>query len=40
MLQPGASLAGTISGWAGGLNSTIMATTPGAVYTGLAIDTA
>ena len=35
-----ANLNGTISGWAGGLTSTIEATTPGAVYTGLAIDTA
>ena len=35
-----ANLNGTISGWAGGLTSTIMATTPGAVYTGLAIDAA
>ena len=33
-------LNGTISGWAGGLTSTVQATTPGAVYTGLAIDTA
>ena len=29
-----------ISGWAGGLTSSIQATTPGAVYPGLAIDTA
>jgi uncharacterized protein (TIGR03118 family) len=35
-----ADLNGTISGWAGGLTSTIKATTPGAVYTGLAIDSA
>ena len=35
-----ANLNGTISGWAGGLTSTIEATTPGAVYTGLAINTA
>jgi len=35
-----ANLNGTISGWAGGQNSTVVATTPGAVYTGLAIDTA
>ena len=35
-----ANLNGTISGWAGGLTSTIEVTTPGAVYTGLAIDTA
>jgi uncharacterized protein (TIGR03118 family) len=35
-----ADLNGTISGWAGGLTSTIVATTPGAVYTGLAINTA
>ena len=35
-----ANLNGTISGWAGGLTSTIQATTPGAVYTGLAINTA
>ena len=35
-----ADLNGTISGWAGGLTSTIEATTPGAVYTGLAINTA
>ena len=33
-----ANLNGTISGWAGGLTSTIQATTPGAVYTGLAIN--
>jgi uncharacterized protein (TIGR03118 family) len=35
-----ADLNGTISGWAGGLTSTIRVTTPGAVYTGLAINTA
>src|SRR3954451_19900315 len=35
-----ADLNGTISGWAGGLTSTIEVTTPGAVYTGLAINTA
>ena len=35
-----ANLNGTISGWAGGPSSTIKVTTPGAVYTGLAIDTA
>jgi uncharacterized protein (TIGR03118 family) len=35
-----ADLNGTISGWAGGLASTIVATTPGAIYTGLAINTA
>jgi uncharacterized protein (TIGR03118 family) len=35
-----ANLNGTISGWAGGLTSTVTATTPGAVYTGLAINTA
>jgi uncharacterized protein (TIGR03118 family) len=35
-----ADLNGTISGWAGGLTSTIEATTPGAVYTGLAINAA
>src|SRR5215470_8080140 len=35
-----ADLNGTISGWAGGLMSTIKVTTPGAVYTGLAINTA
>ena len=35
-----ANLNGTISGWAGGLTSTIEVTTPGAVYTGLAINTA
>ena len=34
-----ADLNGTISGWAGGLSSTIMASTPGAIYTGLAINT-
>jgi DNA-binding beta-propeller fold protein YncE len=33
-------LNGTISGWAGGLSSTIEVTTTGAVYTGLAINTA
>jgi uncharacterized protein (TIGR03118 family) len=35
-----ANLNGTISGWAGGLTSTVVATTPGAVYTGLALNTA
>jgi uncharacterized protein (TIGR03118 family) len=35
-----ANLNGTISGWAGGLTSSIQVTTPGAVYTGLAINTA
>jgi len=35
-----ANLNGTISGWAGGLTSTIEVTTPGALYTGLAINTA
>jgi uncharacterized protein (TIGR03118 family) len=35
-----ANLNGTISGWAGGLASTIEVTTPAAVYTGLAINTA
>lgn len=35
-----ADLNGTISGWAGGLTSTIEVTTPGAIYTGLAINTA
>jgi uncharacterized protein (TIGR03118 family) len=35
-----ANLNGTISGWAGGLTSTIEATTPNAVYTGLAINAA
>ena len=35
-----ANLNGTISGWAGGAASTIEVTTPGAVYTGLAINTA
>ena len=35
-----ADLNGTISGWAGGLTSTVQVTTPGAVYTGLAINTA
>src|SRR5499433_2738065 len=34
-----ADLNGTISGWAGGLTSTIKVTTAGAVYTGLAINT-
>jgi uncharacterized protein (TIGR03118 family) len=34
------NLNGTISGWAGGLTSTIQVTTPGALYTGLAIDSA
>src|SRR5256714_8012417 len=33
-----ANLNGTISGWAGGASATIEATTPGAVYTGLAIN--
>jgi uncharacterized protein (TIGR03118 family) len=35
-----ADLNGTISGWAGGLSSTIAVTTPGAIYTGLAVNTA
>lgn len=35
-----ADLNGTISGWAGGPTATIKATTPGAVYTGLAINAA
>jgi uncharacterized protein (TIGR03118 family) len=35
-----ADLNGTISGWAGGLTSTVVVTTPNAVYTGLAINTA
>ena len=35
-----ANLNGTISAWAGGLASTIKATTPGAIYTGLAINAA
>jgi uncharacterized protein (TIGR03118 family) len=35
-----ANLNGTISGWAGGASSTVKAATPGAVYTGLAIDSA
>ena len=35
-----ANLNGTISGWAGGATSTVVVTTPGAVYTGLAINTA
>jgi uncharacterized protein (TIGR03118 family) len=35
-----ANLNGTISGWAGGTTSIIEVTTPGAVYTGLAIDQA
>ncbi len=35
-----ANLNGTISGWAGGATSTVEVTTPGAVYTGLAINTA
>jgi len=35
-----ADLNGTISGWAGGLTSTIQVTTPGAIYTGLGINTA
>jgi len=33
-----ANLNGTISAWAGGLTSTIEVTTPGALYTGLAIN--
>jgi uncharacterized protein (TIGR03118 family) len=33
-----ANLNGTISAWAGGLTATIQATTQGAIYTGLAID--
>jgi uncharacterized protein (TIGR03118 family) len=35
-----ANLNGTISGWAGGATSSIRVTTPGAVYTGLAINQA
>jgi uncharacterized protein (TIGR03118 family) len=35
-----ANLNGTISGWAGGATSTIEVTTPGATYTGLAINQA
>jgi uncharacterized protein (TIGR03118 family) len=35
-----ANLNGTISGWAGGLAASIQVTTPGAVYTGLAINQA
>jgi uncharacterized protein (TIGR03118 family) len=35
-----ADLNGTISGWAGGTTSIIAATTPGALYTGLAINQA
>ena len=35
-----ANLNGTISGWAGGAGATVQATTPGAVYTGLAINSA
>jgi uncharacterized protein (TIGR03118 family) len=35
-----ADLNGTISGWAGGPSSTVKVTTPGAVYTGLAINSA
>ena len=35
-----ANLNGTISGWAGGLSSTVKVTTQNAVYTGLAIDQA
>jgi uncharacterized protein (TIGR03118 family) len=35
-----ANLNGTISGWDGGASAVIQATTPGAVYTGLAINTA
>jgi uncharacterized protein (TIGR03118 family) len=35
-----ADLNGTISAWAGGLTATIGVATPGAVYTGLAINTA
>lgn len=35
-----ANLNGTISAWAGGLTSSIQVTTPGAVYTGLAINSA
>jgi uncharacterized protein (TIGR03118 family) len=35
-----ADLNGTISGWAGGLSATTVVTTPGAIYTGLAINSA
>ena len=35
-----ADLNGTISGWAGGLTSTVEVATPGAAYTGLAINSA
>jgi uncharacterized protein (TIGR03118 family) len=35
-----ADLNGTISGWAGGATATVEVSTPGAVYTGLAINTA
>jgi len=35
-----ANLNGTISGWAGGLTSTVEVATPGAIYTGLAINNA
>jgi hypothetical protein len=35
-----ANLNGTISAWAGGLAASIQVTTPGAVYTGLAINQA
>jgi uncharacterized protein (TIGR03118 family) len=35
-----ANLNGTISAWAGGLTSSIVVTTSGAIYTGLAINTA
>jgi uncharacterized protein (TIGR03118 family) len=35
-----ADLNGTISGWAGGATSTVVASTPNAVYTGLAINSA
>jgi uncharacterized protein (TIGR03118 family) len=35
-----ANLNGTISGWAGGLSSTVEVSTPNAVYTGLAINNA
>ena len=35
-----ANLNGTISGWAGGASSTVKVATPGAVYTGLAINAA
>lgn len=33
------TLNGTIAGWSGGTSAVTMATTPGAVYTGLAMDT-